>query len=302
MLSPHSLGLLGQLLRAWWFDPLLATISFGTAINIYWREERKRGLSSYDHWNTTVSLNPDRGCVVLSGLCYWAGVLVWTKNVPSPGEFPDGVPTLLDPQTALYLIAEVASGIILYDALFFFVHWAMHEIPALRKYHARHHSRPEGTLEARDVLRHSFVDGSLQVVLNILVQRRTPWGNVKSRLARALHNIIVTWMLTESHTASPKPDVFRKWCVGVKEHRMHHLGIMRCGKGYGEHHRHQQFFGYLDDFRAWFHMKIKEQNERYGEDCGHNHRHQQFFGYLDDFRAWFYIMKVVGEQSESKRS
>lgn len=239
------------LLRAWWFDPFVATISFGISINVYWREERKRGLSSYDHWNTTVSLDPDRGPVVLSLICYWAGIFLWKTFVLPPGEIPDGFPAFSEPRDSLYLITEVVSGIIGYDALFFFIHLAMHECPVLRKYHARHHSRPEGTLEARDVLRHSFVDGSLQVLLNILVQRRTPWGSVKSRLARALHNMIVTWMLTESHTASPTPYVFRRWFVGVREHHIHHLGITKGDQEYGQYHRHQQFFGYLDDFRAW---------------------------------------------------
>mmetsp|Transcript_30273 Transcript_30273/g.90165 ORF Transcript_30273/g.90165 Transcript_30273/m.90165 type:complete len:288 (-) Transcript_30273:995-1858(-) len=246
---PMSRWMLG-LLRAWWVDPLIATVAFGAAINIYWREERKQGLSCYNQWNTKVSLDPEKAPVFVSLVCYWAGILVWKLFVSAPGELPDGIPVIWEPMTSLYLIAEVVSGILLYDALFFFVHLAMHECVAIRNLHARHHSRPEGTLEARDVLRHSFADGSLQVILNIVAQRRTPWGSVKSRLARALHNVIVTWMLTESHTASPTPNVFRRWFVGVREHRMHHLGVSDV-REYGRYHRHQQFFGYLDDFRSW---------------------------------------------------
>jgi cholesterol 25-hydroxylase len=171
------------------------------------------------------------------------------------------------------LVTEVVSGILLYDAVFFFVHWAMHDIPALRTWHARHHAQKrreaDGTpiVEAMDVLRHGLVDGSLQVFINIMVQRHDVWGSVKSRLARALHNIIVTWMLTESHTASPTPYVFRRWFVGVREHRRHHLGpptkpsaattISSLSLRYGRHHRHQQFFGYLDDLRANFTCRHK---------------------------------------------
>jgi sterol desaturase/sphingolipid hydroxylase (fatty acid hydroxylase superfamily) len=187
-----------------------------------------------------------------SAAAYWIGIFFWKLVVPSAAPFiPDGVPYNLSELT--YLLTEVVTGIILYDAIFFFVHWAMHEIPYLRTWHARHHDRPEGTLECRDTLRHGIMDGSLQVLINILVQRQNPWcgGAAKSRLARAMHNIIVIWMLTESHTNSPVPYIWRRWFVGVREHRLHHYGALKQG-AYGKHHRHQQFFGYLDDMRAWW--------------------------------------------------
>jgi hypothetical protein len=60
------------------------------------------------------------------------------------------------------------------------------------------------------------LDAYLQVMCNILVQQRTPWGYMKSRLARWLiHNVVVTWMVTESHTRSDVPYIWRRWCVGV---------------------------------------------------------------------------------------
>jgi len=175
--------------------------------------------------------------------------------VPAPiGEVSDGIPH--DFASFCYLCFEIVSGIILYDFLFFWVHWAMHDISFLKKIHKTHHSKLR--VEAKDVLRHSFIDGSLQVIVNIIVQRHTPWGIVKSRLARAIHNFVVIWMLTESHTSAPSYDIFRWWCVGVREHRLHHLGKegIRREKGekkafYGRYHRHQQFFGYLDDLRVY---------------------------------------------------
>jgi hypothetical protein len=93
------------------------------------------------------------------------------------------------------------------------------------------------------------LDGSLQVLVNILVQRRTPWGVVKTRLARGLHNFFVIWMLVESHSASNIPCIWRSLLVGVREHRLHHLGST---DPYGKNHRFQQFFGYLDELRAVF--------------------------------------------------
>lgn len=101
--------------------------------------------------------------------------------------------------------------------------------------------------------RHSILDGSMQVVVNIAVQRHTPWGSIKSRTARACHNLIVTWMLTESHTSTDKLNIFRRFCKGVREHRQHHLG----GSA-----RYQQFFGYLDDVRLFF-KKIESEKNRH---------------------------------------
>lgn len=232
--------------RAWWFDPLLATFSFAFFINWYWYEERRRGLAS------TEIVDHDIGPIFSSLFAYWIGIYILKSVVIAPGGgvLPDGIPQ--DLEGFLYLSSEVVSGVLLYDAVFFFVHWAMHEIPVLKSWHARHHSHPR-PLEARDTLRHSIVDGSLQVLINICVQGYTPWGMVKSRLARAFHNLIVVWMLTESHTASPAPYIWRRWCVGVREHRLHHYG------SHGKHHRHQQFFGYLDDARAWFFQNRKRQ-------------------------------------------
>lgn len=136
---------------------------------------------------------------------------------------------------------------------------SMHEIRFLRPMHHNHHARPHGTtLEACDVLRHSFGDATMQVLVNILVQRTTPWGSVKSRLARVCHNVIVTSMLTESHSASPTPYFWRQWFVGIRQHRHHHLRDFNKNNKTSttpeplascQFDRHQQFFGYLDDLR-----------------------------------------------------
>jgi hypothetical protein len=41
------------ILRAWWFDPLVATVCFGVFINIYWYQERKLGLSCNEKFADT---------------------------------------------------------------------------------------------------------------------------------------------------------------------------------------------------------------------------------------------------------
>jgi sterol desaturase/sphingolipid hydroxylase (fatty acid hydroxylase superfamily) len=229
--------------RAWWFDPLVATVSFAVLINWYWYHERRLGLSTVQElrWEVlNASSQPVKATVG-----YWVGIYVWRIIVPPAGnnQLPDGIPfCMLD---LAYLGAEVIAGIVFYDAIFFWIHWGMHRIPFFRHVHHDHHDISKGTLESRDVLRHSFLDASLQVLVNIFVQRYTPWGAVKSRVARAFHNILVIWFLTESHTAAPVPNIWRRWLVGVREHRLHHLGG-------SPDYRYQQFFGYLDDFRLFY--------------------------------------------------
>lgn len=111
--------------------------------------------------------------------------------------------------------------------------------------HLRYHALPDKnygeSVEARDTLRHGLWDGSLQVLVNILVQRHSAWGTVKSRLARALHNVLITWRLAESHTASPFPNKWRRFFVGEREHCYHHQAGFD-GAGSGKPRRYQQFF------------------------------------------------------------
>jgi len=300
-----SFWLLDFVFRTWWFDPFLATVSFTVFINWYWYHERKLGVSSDASFRSTLaqwsvlqnnSIVESLGPMFQSLAAYWVGIYLWTSVIPPAAtEIPDGWPIGTTASSTagafLYLAAEVISGLFLYDAIFFSIHWAMHEIPVLRRFHARHHEQhsrtvsssckqitttttttvktmaPPPPVESRDVLRHSLADGTLQVLVNILCQRHTPWGTVKTRLARSLHNLLVIWMLTESHSAAPTPNVWRRCCVGVREHYQHHTAhlmsdfvldsetdgdsrnnqqhtkrsISRC--------RYQQFFGYLDDLR-----------------------------------------------------
>jgi hypothetical protein len=232
--------------RAWWFDPFIASVSFTGFINLYWWHELKHGVIE---WKKVGTGSKDDLKVAA---WYWIGIFLWKIFVSPPPNIWDGFPTSL--WDVLYLSAEVCSGIILYDAIFFFIHWSMHEIPALRWIHLKHH-QTEPTVKAWHLLRHSMPDAALQVLVNILAQRTTPWGVTKSRLARAIHNIVVIWMLTESHTASPTPYIWRRWFVGVREHAQHH----HTGKLLNDHRhlRYQQFFGYLDDLRLGFSLLTK---------------------------------------------
>lgn len=224
-----------RMFRTWYFEPALATACFSFFIQWYWMYERNAGKSR-DASFYSLFQSCELGNLSLSFIGYWIGIIIWVNLVPPVAQtIPDGIPASLL-ETA-YLILEVVSGVVFYDAIFYVIHLAMHKVPVLRSLHSTHHRNSE--VESRDTLQHSVADASLQVLVNILVQRRVVWGSVKTRLARALHNVVVIWMLTESHAAAPQPYIWRRWFRGVRDHRLHHANEPRF----------QQFFGYLDDWR-----------------------------------------------------
>jgi hypothetical protein len=262
--------------RAWWLEPLVTTLSsFAAAIHFFWYHERRRGLTRCHQNNFWKEMNMfgqkvgggGGGDLTNSLLAYWIGIFILRMMivVPAQQHRPDGIPKSFN--DGMYLLGEVVSGIMVYDALFFVLHWLMHNVHCLHHFHCKHHHHHHHhhpTVEARDVLRHSLDDGTLQVLCNILAQQQCNLllscvgrgGSPKSRLAQLLHNVLVTWMLTESHTSSPEPNVFRCWFVGVRQHQYHHHHHHHhdsCGLRPKKHQRrgesYQQFFGYLD--RAW---------------------------------------------------
>uniref|UniRef100_A0A7R9WML8 Fatty acid hydroxylase domain-containing protein n=1 Tax=Craspedostauros australis TaxID=1486917 RepID=A0A7R9WML8_9STRA len=248
---------------AWWFEPFVATMSFAVWVHIYWYLERRQGRSRSPKLFCSQNFDFSLGDLNMSFMAYWIGISMlqyWRQQSQTTNasamHASRSLLTPTDAQSVVLLVLEVAAGIFAYDALFFVIHLLMHQNRTIANImdHRRHHSLQTThgrSLEARDVLRHSLLDGSLQVLCNIGIQQYNPWGTRKTKLARMLHNCIVTWMLTESHTSTPDFYVWRRWCVGVREHRLHHFGM--------KPHRMQQFFGYLDDW--WF-------GDRHGDDNG----------------------------------
>jgi sterol desaturase/sphingolipid hydroxylase (fatty acid hydroxylase superfamily) len=181
------------------------------------------------------------------------------RGSPPPHASPrPPVVHLLHPKAALLLEApsfgrlcgEVLTGIVLYDLAFYPLHYAMHNLPfkPLRAIHGYHH-RKGHTLNALETVQHSYADGFLQVVVNILVQQVSffPGAGDKHPLSRILHNIIVTYLLTESHSGYRDlpfmthrlwPEVFG----GAERHEAHHHNGKVC---------YHQYFKYIDDAFGW---------------------------------------------------
>lgn len=173
----------------------------------------------------------------------WAPLVIYLLAIHAYHFFFPKVYFSEEAPTVIRIVVEVLSGVVLYDFIFFWIHLGMHSAPSLAPWHKHfvHHSQT--VLTASEVQHHSAVDASLQVLVNIVVQNiPLPMFGRKHLMSRLLHNIIVTYMLTEIHAGY---DAF--WSL-------HNLfpGIIGGAKRHEEHHRrgnvyYQQFFTYLDD-------------------------------------------------------
>lgn len=158
-----------------------------------------------------------------------------------------------EPPRCWRLVGETVFGIWAYDFFFFWLHLAMHRWPSAWHGHYVHHGWRDGTgadvkaaarfLEAEVVVNHSLTDAALQVITNIVVQNLMPFGISKHKLSRFLHNIVVTYLLTECHSGLDLPwgshRLFPKIMGGAPRHELHHNTHQHC---------YHQFFTYLDDF------------------------------------------------------
>ena len=159
--------------RSWSLEPRVATLSFAAFMRLFRLYEEKRPTSVFGppfHFSTRA---------IGSLFVYWLGVAMWVCIVPRPVGAASGCPHNVSDY--FHLAAEVAAGLISYDFLFFFVHLLMHHSARFGSWtnHAQHHKFTHDESSYRTV-NHSLVDGTMQVLVNILVQRHTPWGAPKT--------------------------------------------------------------------------------------------------------------------------
>ena len=176
---------------------------------------------------------------VLEATVYLLSIAAWHVFVRTRPPLEESAPTFSR------LLYETLSGLIAYDLLFFPIHLALHHFAWVRSTHGDHHATG-GALRASETTHHSLVDGMLQVAVNVVVQQRAwhPWSGRWGRkhdLSRLLHNVAVTYMLTECHSGYDAP-----WCM----HRVA-PAVLGGGLRHREHHHHgtvcfAQFSLYLD--------------------------------------------------------
>lgn len=164
----------------------------------------------------------------------------------------------LTPPSFGVLGAEVLCGIFLYDLAFYPLHWLLHNCPlrGVRALHGYHHRAGERALTATETVQHSFWDAFLQVAVNIAVQQVSPFAPFggKHPLSRIIHNIVVTYLLSESHSGYDLPWMsHRLWPElfgGAPRHERHHHN----GRVY-----YHQFFKYIDDALGYVEAESRAQ-------------------------------------------
>ena len=156
----------------------------------------------------------------------------------------------LPPPTYWRLVTEVALGIFLYDLCFYPFHASFHKLRSgpWRRQHTRHHQwagKERVAHNAVETIQNSYLDAGVQVAINILVQNISPWG-FKHPLSRALHNLMVTYLLTEAHSGYDLPfmshRLFPRVFGGAPRHELHHQ--------HGNVYFHQ-FFMWIDDLAGF---------------------------------------------------
>jgi sterol desaturase/sphingolipid hydroxylase (fatty acid hydroxylase superfamily) len=158
-----------------------------------------------------------------------------------------GVKPLFGVPSFTRVAIEVCMGVFLYDFLFYPFHLAFHSLRRTRRAHFRHHrwaAKETRAHNAVETVQNSYLDAGVQVFINICVQNMSPWG-FKHPLSRALHNLIVTYLLCESHSGYDLPFQSHRVCPalfgGSPRHELHHARGDVC---------FHQFFKWIDDLRG----------------------------------------------------
>jgi len=242
----------GPMFRHDSFEPIWAVFSFGLWIALWHGCDRMAAqaalqkcptkdapIGAYLLQHRIAGEEPPAASTTISGHWLLAVIAYLGPLLVIDGLYPRRLARL--PEAALPFwshVGELALTLFLYDAVFFFAHIGMHRGPLwLRRLHAHHHSR--NPLNASETVRHSFVDGSLQVLANIAVLN----GTGAHPLTRMAHNFFVTCLLTEAHASYDLP---------FQLHRVIPFGLYGGAPRHEAHHHRgdvyfHQFFTYLDD-------------------------------------------------------
>lgn len=121
---------------------------------------------------------------------------------------------------------ELIASIVLYDALFFLFHLALHVVPPFRRWHAPHHTHAEINPQVTNQLH-------ITERLGLVLLANFSLNILKSHvLTRTLFVPLFVWLLVEIHSGMDLPwgyDKILPWGMGggARKHARHH----RTGEG-----------------------------------------------------------------------
>lgn len=235
-------------------EAYVAGLSFAFWIILFRSFDQMKFMKRYKFSSATADLSP-------LDFSSWSPLLIYLTSIHIYHLFITKPPPQSESPTVMRVIFEVITGIVLYDFLFFWIHFGMHHFPTLNRYHQHKVHHRHTVLCASVVQQHSAVDATLQVIVNIFVQNVSILHPRKHLLSRLLHNIIITYMLTEIHAGYDGfwslHNLFPGLIGGALCHEVHHDN----GSS-----NFQQFFFYLDYMMGSYHPPRKSM--RYPIDQG----------------------------------
>ncbi len=147
--------------------------------------------------------------------------------------------------TATRIVLEVFLSVLLYDVLFSVIHRSFHSSTApvswqrLHLVHHDHYQRRDEPITIMVTFHHHLLDAMLQVGINAMLQQVVglalcpedveicPLPLARHTMSKLLHNIVVTYLLVESHSGQDLPFMshrwlFPDWLGGAPMHQRHH--------------------------------------------------------------------------------
>ncbi len=157
----------------------------------------------------------------------------------SPLQTQRALPPL--PPTSRQLILQLAASFLIYDAVFFLFHLALHNLPWLKEIHKVHHGHGEI---------HPQITNQLDVIerLGLVLLANFSLNIIGSHvLTRTLFVPIFVWLLVEIHSGMDLEWGYDKllpqgWAAGSRRHSQHH----QTGTTY-----YAPFFNWWDNAYEW---------------------------------------------------
>lgn len=228
----------------------VAWILFFESLHLWWPNAVEHRLDGKPPERALNGFGSEIHKTTVPAVAYWGTIYLLFDQL-GLGYYLFGAKPLFETPSFGRVALEVASGIFLYDLLFYPFHSSFHQlrVPRWRRLHLRHHrfaSEETVAHNAVETVQNSYADAGIQVAINILVQNLSPWGLAcKHPLSRLLHNLLVTYLLSESHSGYDLPfqshRLFPAVFGGAPRHEHHHQRGDVC---------FHQFFKYLDDARG----------------------------------------------------
>ena len=147
------------------------------------------------------------------------------------------------------LVLQLTASILIYDAVFFWFHLALHKIPVLSKIHQTHHKHGEINPQ---------VTNQLDIVerLGLVLLANFSLNIIGSHvLTRTLFVPMFVWLLVDIHSGMDQEWGYDKilpagWAAGSKRHSQHH----HHGTRY-----YEPFFNWWDDALEYFTPHVEKQ-------------------------------------------